>query len=104
MKITAAVLAGLLSMPLVTAAFAGGAGHQSLADAAKSGDRAAVQSLLNHRGERGLDAGELTAALIWAAQRNDLEMADLLLGAGANPKSANDYGATALYAAAASTD
>ena len=44
------------------------------------------------------------AALIWAASRNDVEMADLLLRAGADPKAANEYGATALYAAADHAD
>jgi ankyrin repeat protein len=42
--------------------------------------------------------------LIWAATRNDLAMVELLLRAGADPKAANEYGATALYAAAASPD
>jgi ankyrin repeat protein len=41
---------------------------------------------------------------MWAAQRNDIEMADRLLRAGADVKAANDYGATALYAAAANAD
>jgi ankyrin repeat protein len=47
---------------------------------------------------------EGTAALIWAASRNDAEMVDILLQAGADPKAANEYGATALYAAAANVD
>src|SRR4030095_13323139 len=45
-----------------------------------------------------------TAALVWAATRNDLAMADLLLRAGANVKAANEFGATALYAAVAHAD
>jgi ankyrin repeat protein len=42
--------------------------------------------------------------LIWAITRNDVEMADLLLRAGADPRAANEYGATALYAAADNAD
>ena len=40
------------------------------------------------------------AALIAAAERNDAQMIDRLLGGGADPKAANEFGATALYAAA----
>jgi len=49
-------------------------------------------------------SAEGTAALVWAATRNDLAMADLLLRAGADVKAANEFGATALYAAAAHAD
>jgi ankyrin repeat protein len=37
--------------------------------------------------------------LVWAATRGDTAMVDLLLKAGANAKAANEFGATALYAA-----
>jgi ankyrin repeat protein len=41
-------------------------------------------------------AGDGATPLVWAAFRNDSETAVLLLGAGANPNAANDYGITAL--------
>ena len=56
------------------------------------------------RGKDAVPGPEGTDALIWAVSRHDLEMADLLLGAGVNVKGANEYGATALYAAAENAD
>jgi ankyrin repeat protein len=101
MKTRATFLAALMASTMcANAALA--AGDASLVAAAKQGDRAAVQSLLSGPSAKQVVAGaEGTAALIWAATRNDLAMADLLLRAGANVKAANEFGATALYAAAA---
>ena len=105
MSIRAMIVAGLLGVPLFAgAALAAEAGNLSLAEAAKQGNREVVASLLSKRGEEDLGGVEGTDALIWAATRNDGQMADLLLRAGADPKGANEYGATALYAAAANTD
>jgi ankyrin repeat protein len=100
MSIRAILLASVLGMPLV----AGTALAGDLANAAKQGDRNAVQSLLNGPAKQDVAGREGQAALIWAITRNDVEMADLLLGAGADPKAANEYGATALYAAASNAD
>ncbi len=58
----------------------------SLVTAAKEGDRAAVQSLLSSMPKKDVAGAEGTAALVWAASRNDLAMADLLLHAGASAK------------------
>ena len=105
MRIRATIVAGLLGVPLFAgAALAADTGKLSLVEAAKQGNREVVASLLGKRGEEDLGGAEGTDALIWAATRNDAQMADLLLRAGADPKGANEYGATALYAAAASTD
>ena len=101
----AIILAGLLVLsPLASGAMAGEAGHLSLTDAVRQGDRGALQSLLSGHAKAEVAAAEVAAALILAASRNDLEMVDLLLAAGADPKAANEYGATALYAAAANTE
>ncbi|MDR3701035.1 MAG: ankyrin repeat domain-containing protein [Candidatus Sulfopaludibacter sp.] len=64
-----------------------------LADAAQQGDKAAVRSLLKQHA--GLDAaqGDGATALHWAAYRDDLEMAQLLLGAGADVNAATREGA-----------
>jgi ankyrin repeat protein len=59
---------------------------------------------LNGHAKKDVAGPEGTAALVWAATRNDLAMADLLLRAGANVKGANEFGATALYAAVAHPD
>jgi ankyrin repeat protein len=76
----------------------------SLVTAAKIGDRATVQSLVNGAAKQGVAGPDGTAALVWAATRNDLAMADLLVRAGASVKAPNEFGATALYAAAAHPD
>ncbi len=105
MKMKATILAALTgSMMCAGAALAAGAGDVSLVTAAKQGDRAAVQSLVNGHAKHAVAGAEGTAALVWAATRNDLAMADLLLRAGANAKAANEFGATPLYAAAAHAD
>jgi uncharacterized protein len=105
MRIRETFLAGVLSVPLVVgAALAADTGNQSLVNAVKQGDRAAVQSMLNGPAKKDVVSAQGGAALIWAASRNDVAMVDLLLGAGADPKAANEYGATALYAAAADAD
>ena len=101
---TTIVVALIGSMACAGAARAAGAGDASLVTAAKEGDRAAVQSLVNGQAKHAVAGAEGTAALVWAATRNDLAMADLLLRAGANAKAANEFGATPLYAAAAHPD
>jgi uncharacterized protein len=105
MRIREMFLAGVLSGSLVvSAALAADTGNQSLVNAAKQGDRAAVQSMLTGAAKMDVVSAQGGAALIWAASRSDVAMVDLLLGAGADPKAANEYGATALYAAAADAD
>jgi len=103
MSIRAILLASVLGVPLV-AGVALAAGTGELVNAAKQGDRNAMQSLLNGPAKKDVAGAESVAALIWAASRNDVEMADLLLRAGADPKAANEYSATALYAAADHAD
>jgi len=101
MKIRAAILTSVLSLPFVAgAALAADIGNTSLMNAAKQGDRDAVRAILNGPAEQD-NVGQAGAALIVAASRNDAEMVDLLVGSGADPKAVNEYGATALYAAAA---
>ena len=105
MNTKATILAALMGSTICAGtALPAGASDMSLATAAKQGDRAAVQSLLNGRAKQDVAGAEGTAALVWAATRNDLAMADLLLRAGADAKAANELGATALYAAAAHED
>jgi len=105
MTMRATILAALMGWTsLAGAALAAGGSDMSLVTAAKQGDRAAVQTLLNGRAKEDVAGAEGTGALVWAATRNDVEIADLLLRAGANVKAANEFGATALYAAAEHAD
>jgi uncharacterized protein len=101
MSIRATILASVLSMPLVAgAALAADTGNMALVNAAKQGDRAAVQSILSDQAKKEIAATQGGAALIAAASHNDKEMVELLLKAGVDPKSVNEFGASALYAAA----
>jgi ankyrin repeat protein len=105
MNVRAIMLAGLVGLPLIaTAALAAEISNLSVVDAAKLGDRDALRALLNNRAKENGAGPQGTAALSWAAYRNDVEMADLLLRAGADVNGANEYGATALYVSAANAD
>lgn len=64
-----------------------------LADAAEKGDREAVRSLLKQKAEVNGAQGDGTTALHWAAYKDDLETAKILLAAGANVKAATRIGA-----------
>ncbi|HTS26307.1 MAG TPA: ankyrin repeat domain-containing protein [Bryobacteraceae bacterium] len=64
-----------------------------LADAAMRGDKAAVRSLLKDKADVNAAQGDGATALHWAAFRDDLEMANLLLDAGADVKAATREGA-----------
>ena len=89
------VLAILLSM-----AAAGAGADPKLAIAVKTGDKAAVENLLQQRVDVNAPETDGTTALHWAVNRDDLETIDLLLAAGANPRLANRYGVTPLNLAA----
>jgi ankyrin repeat protein len=69
---------------------------QSIADAAKAHDNAAVRALMAEGGDVRATQYDGATALHWAAHFDELEIAELLLGAGADPNAANDYGATPL--------
>ena len=70
-----------------------------LIEAARLGNIAAVRSLLTQRVDVNAPQADGTTALAWAAERDDLEMAELLIRAGAKVNAANDYGATPLWIA-----
>src|SRR5215475_12090138 len=70
-----------------------------LIEAARHGNIAAVRSLLAQRVDVNAPQANGTTALAWSAERDDLEMADLLIRAAAKLNAANDYGATPLWIA-----
>ena len=70
-----------------------------VADAAMKGDKAAVRALIERKANVNQPQVDGTTALHWAVRADDLETADLLLHAGANPSAANRDGATPLLLA-----
>jgi len=86
MSIKATILAGALGLPLLAGtAFAAETRTATLIDAAKAGDHAAVRTLLNGPAKSYVAGPQGTAALIWAAEHNDVQTVDLLLAAGSSP-------------------
>ena len=73
-----------------------------LIEAVKNADVDAVRTLLKERPPKidvNAAPGDGATALHWAAHRDDLTIADLLIRAGARPNAANDLGATPLHLA-----
>jgi uncharacterized protein len=67
-----------------------------LADAAEKMDRSKVRALLDQRVDVNAPQADGMTALHWAAYQDDVEIAELLMRAGANVKAANRYGVTPL--------
>ena len=65
-----------------------------LIDAVKNKDVKAVRSLLAQHVDVNAAEADGSTALHWAAQRDNLEIADLLIAAGANAKAATRYNIT----------
>jgi uncharacterized protein len=91
---------GLVCVALLVAATGGSlAVETTLPEAVKNRDVARVRALLQQRVDVNAPEADGTTALHWAAHRDDLQTADLLLSAGANPGAANRYGVSPLWAA-----
>ena len=93
------VCAGLVAV-LALPGIAIAAGNARLADAAQRRDAAAVRTLLAQRVDVNAPQPDGATAIAWAAHWDDLEIADLLIGAGANVKTPNDLLVTPLMLAA----
>ena len=86
----AATLGVWVAASLLVCASPDVAGAQvSLVDAVKAVDKATVRTLLAQRVDVNASEPDGTTALHWAANRDDAELVDLLLRAGANAKAAN---------------
>ena len=70
-----------------------------LIDAVKANDAATVRTLLDKRVDVNAVQADGTTALHWAVDRDDTEIVQLLIRAGANVKATNRYGATPLWLA-----
>jgi ankyrin repeat protein len=68
-------------------------GASPIADAAMQGDRDAVRALLKQAADVNAAQGDGMTALHWAAMKNDPELAQTLLTAGANVKATTRIGA-----------
>ena len=86
--LAAGVLAGVLASALLAAQ-----AQAPVADAAMQGDRAAVKTLLQQGGDVNAAQGDGMTALHWAAMKNDAELAQMLVYAGANVKATTRLGA-----------
>ena len=81
---------------LLVASLAAAADGVPLVDAAKASDTAQVRTLLKEGAAVNAALADGTTALHWASYRDNQEIADALLRAGANVDAANDLGATPL--------
>src|SRR5262245_30396781 len=71
----------------------------ALMDAVKAGDVARVRGLIEKHGDVNAAQSDGTTPLHWAVDREQTEIVQLLIRAGANVKAANRYGATPLWLA-----
>ncbi|HEV3058907.1 MAG TPA: ankyrin repeat domain-containing protein [Vicinamibacterales bacterium] len=84
-------------LPLVAAVSVAAAPRgESLIDAVKNDDAAAVRAALRQPGAVNAAEVDGTTALHWAVDRDDLAVVDTLIAAGADVKAANRYGVTPL--------
>ncbi len=90
----------LLVMSPLARAEGRAAAAATLVEAIKSEDRTAVRTLLQRRADVNAPEPDGTTPLHWAAHMDDVGTAELLIGAGANPKAANRHRVTPLSLAA----
>jgi len=83
----AGLVAGVLASAMVAAQ-----AQAPVADAAMQGDRAAVKALLQQGGDVNAAQGDGMTGLHWAAMKNDAELAQMLVYAGANVKATTRLG------------
>ena len=86
------LVAGLLAGVLASAVLVAQA-SAPVADVAMQGDRAGVKALLQQGGDVNAAQGDGMTALHWAAMKNDAELAQMLVYAGANLRATTRLGA-----------
>ena len=90
------LVAVLFALALLWVSVIHGAGNSSMTKAVKSGDLAAVRKLIAAHADVNEPSGDASTPLLWAVHNSNLEMAKVLLLAGAKPDVANHYGVTPL--------
>jgi ankyrin repeat protein len=98
-RLQTAWVTSVLTVLLSSISFAAGSKDLRLIQAVRAGDQAAVRSLLKEKVDVNGAQPDGATALAWAAHRDDLEVADLLIRGGADVNAANDLGATPLFLA-----
>src|SRR5690349_8126434 len=93
-----ALVAVVLATALVQA-WPAAAGRVPLVDAAERGDAAAVRTLLTQKADANAAREDGLTALHAAVNADRLDLADVLLKAGANASAKDRYGITPLYLA-----
>ena len=97
--------AGLSAEPLETGvSIPSDSSEPDIVAAARRNDLEGVRPHLRHRRQVNARGADQATALIWASANHNLEMADLLLKAGADPDAVNEYGVGALDLAASNDD
>src|SRR5436309_2699897 len=81
---------------LVLMAHVGGAASTDVADAAMKRNVPGLRALLQQKADVNTAQPDGATALHWAVHFDDVEMVQLLIGAGANVKAANRFGVTPL--------
>ena len=74
-------------------------GRPSIIQAAKTGDKELLRSLIQKKADVNAADNDGSTALLWAVYHDDLNSADLLIRAGAKVNTATDLGVTALWQA-----
>lgn len=93
-----------MALLLATAGLHGAGSSALLADAAEKMDRSSIRALLKQRVDVNMPQVDGMTALHWATYQDDLEIATLLVRAGASVKAANRYGVTPLSLACTNGD
>jgi ankyrin repeat protein len=86
----------MITLLLATVSLDGSVSRAPLADAAEKMDRVKIRALLKQHVDVNTPQADGMTALHWATYQDDLELANLLVRAGANVKAANRYGVTPL--------
>src|SRR5262245_57954191 len=101
-KASVSSVSSVVAMFLALTLGASAATDTRLIQAVKQRDAAAVRTLLKQRApavDVNAVQGDGSTALHWAAHRDDLTIADLLIRSGARPNAVNDLGVTPLHLA-----
>jgi ankyrin repeat protein len=85
---------------IVAPVIAGVSGNASLVDLVKADNQQAAIALIDQHVNVNTPASDGTTALAWAAHNGDVELVGRLLGAGADAKAKNQFGATPMSEAA----